>query len=93
MGNLIGQVSGSSAVSGTVSGENSLSGQLSAGIKDITEVIQYDTIYDLPNRGASTTLYMIQSENACYRWDESGSKYFCIGRDYQEIENILGGTL
>jgi hypothetical protein len=55
--------------------------------------MQYGSIYEFPNRGVASTLYITSDENAAYRWDETGSKYFCIGRDYKEIENILGGAL
>lgn len=36
-------------------------------------------------------VYMIKEENASYRWDEENSKYYCIGRDYNEIEIIICG--
>lgn len=83
----------SANLTGKISGENTLSAKLSTQIKDVTEIMQYGSIYEFPNRGVVSTLYITSDENAAYRWDETGSKYFCIGRDYKEIENILGGAL
>ena len=54
-------------------------------------VSSYKSIYDFPNRGRSDTLYVSKNDNSCYRWDEVDSKYFCIGRDYEEIEVIICG--
>lgn len=56
-----------------------------------TEGKVYETIYEFPNRGNPKVLYIARSENAIYRWDEKLGKYFCIGRDYTEINNIDGG--
>lgn len=46
---------------------------------------------ELPNRGESSTVYIVADENATYRWDEENSKYFCTGRDYEELEIIICG--
>lgn len=56
------------------------------------EICNGKDIFDFPNRGNVHTLYIATEENACYRWDETNSKYFCIGRDYSEIEIIDGGN-
>ena len=47
---------------------------------------------NLPNVGAVNHIYIVEDENAVYRWDESNIKYFCIGRDYDEIKIINGGN-
>ena len=51
----------------------------------------YDSIFDFPNRGKANTLYISRGDNSSYRWDEEDSKYFCVGRDYEEIEVIICG--
>ncbi len=61
--------------------------------KDITKFIQYNSIYEFPNRGDLGILYVDSRENATYRWDETASKYYCVGRDYQEIDRISGGII
>lgn len=77
---------------GTFSNNGSLSANLStAFVSSGGNVSQYNTIYDLPNRGSSSTVYFVKEEEACYRWDEENSKYFCVGRDYNEIEIIICG--
>ena len=47
---------------------------------------------ELPNVGAADIVYIIEDENAIYRWDATNSKYFSVGRDYNEIEVIYGGS-
>ena len=55
------------------------------------EVKSYDSIFDFPNRGDADSLYISTKDNSCYRWDGENSKYFCVGRDYEEIEVIICG--
>lgn len=77
---------------GTLGKVSGLSANLStAFVEGKAKVLQFSSIYDLPNRGNSESLYMVGEENACYRWDEDNSKYFCVGRDYNEIEIIICG--
>lgn len=47
---------------------------------------------ELPNVGSADIVYIIEDENAVYRWDTSALKYFSVGRDYNEIEVIYGGS-
>ena len=47
---------------------------------------------ELPNVGSADIVYIIEDENAIYRWDATNSKYFSVGRDYNEIEVIYGGS-
>lgn len=56
------------------------------------DIIQAETIYEFPNRGCTYKLYVSISENAVYMWNEKDSKYYCIGRDYNEIGKIDGGN-
>lgn len=55
-------------------------------------VIQVNTRAELPNVGSPSVLYIVKGENASYYWDETGSKYYCAGRDYREITVINGGN-
>ena len=54
--------------------------------------VQVESIGNLPNVGSEGTVYFVKDENATYRWDEAGLKYYCTGRDYQEIKVINGGN-
>lgn len=78
-------------------------GSISLSLTDINEfddfeelvtskVKSYRTIYDLPNRGEEDRLYVVLEENASYRWCEEDLKYYCVGRDYTEINTISGGN-
>lgn len=46
----------------------------------------------LPNIGSKGIVYIVEDENAAYRWDLDGLKYYSIGRDYEEIQIIFGGN-
>ena len=47
---------------------------------------------ELPEVGSADIVYIIEDENAIYRWDATNSEYFSVGRDYNEIEVIYGGS-
>ena len=54
--------------------------------------VQVEALANLPNVGSENMVYFVKNENATYRWDEAGLKYYCTGRDYQEIKVINGGN-
>ena len=54
--------------------------------------VQVESKTNLPNVGSEGTVYFVKDENATYRWDETGLKYYCTGRDYREIKVINGGN-
>lgn len=47
---------------------------------------------ELPSIGSADIVYIVEDENAVYRWDTTNLKYFSVGRDYNEIEVIYGGS-
>ena len=47
---------------------------------------------ELPEVGSADIVYIIEDENAIYRWDATNLKYFSVGRDYNEIKVIHGGS-
>ena len=57
-----------------------------------TGVVNVNTRAELPNIGVENCIYIVKEENATYRWDDTNLKYFCVGRDYQEIQIINGGN-
>ena len=57
-----------------------------------TGVIPVGSRGQLPSVGAVNSLYVVQDENAVYRWDDVELKYYCVGRDYQEVQVINGGN-
>ena len=50
-----------------------------------------DTYLDFPSVGNAHQIYIDTGDNAIYRWDGTETKYFCTGRDYNEIQIINGG--
>ena len=54
--------------------------------------ISFPTYGELPSIGDANTVYVVTGENAAYRWDDTLLQYVCVGRDYNEIEQINGGT-
>lgn len=77
---------------GTISGQSALKGTMGAAVVDNTKILQFSSIYEFPNRGDTGKIYIDTSENATYRWDEAASKYYCVGRDYTQIDTISGGA-
>lgn len=77
----------------TMTAKNVLEGQLSTSFvtKEGGTAKQYGSLFDFPNRGSSDSLYISRDDNSVYRWDEANSKYYCVGRDYSEIDTIICG--
>lgn len=55
-------------------------------------VQQYSSYHDFPTIGEPHILYIDTSDEALYRWDAENLKYYCVGRDYNNISVISGGT-
>ena len=47
---------------------------------------------DLPEIGEENIVYIVEEENATYRWEADTSKYLCIGREPPVIQIICGGN-
>lgn len=92
MGRLVGKLSGSSNLSGTITPRQGMQGELSNGIYIDTSVLTFSTHFEFPNLGKRNTLYIAEDENRSYRWDETSLRYFCVGSDYSEINLIIGGN-
>lgn len=52
----------------------------------------YASKSDFPAVGDVNKIYIARDENAVYRFNEDDLYYYCIGRDYKEIEFINGGV-
>ena len=70
---------------------NELIARLSTTFVSEYSVLTYPNVFEFPNRGSSKIIYVSMDDNSSYRWDEEDSKYFCIGRDYEEIDVIVCG--
>lgn len=56
-----------------------------------SEVVSVPDRQSLPNLGKVNAVYFVIDENATYRWDNTQLKYYCVGRNYEEIKIIYGG--
>lgn len=85
---------GSQFIEGTLEKEKVLSGMLGVGFRQVESdaVVRVNNRLDLPTVGNPQNIYFVIGENAVYRWDEEKLLYFCVGRDYEEISLINGGT-
>lgn len=54
--------------------------------------MQVQNKQSLPNIGNAKLVYFVIDENATYRWDDVDLRYYCVGRNYEEIQIINGGN-
>lgn len=52
----------------------------------------YKNHFEFPSVGDPYKIYIATEENAVYRYDENQLFYFCVGRDYEQIDVINGGV-
>lgn len=85
---------GSQFVEGILEKEKVLNGVLGVGLRQVESdaVVRVNNRLDLPTVGNPQNIYFVIGENAVYRWDEEKLLYFCVGRNYEEISLINGGT-
>lgn len=54
-------------------------------------IVSAESYLDFPTQGDSKILYIDETANKTYRWDDTQLKYFVVGSDYNDIEVINGG--
>lgn len=67
---------------------------LEQSIEEITnnpKVITALSKLNFPTVGNVDTLYVAQDEDATYRWNDNPAMYYCVGRNYENIDTINGG--
>ena len=67
-------------------------GAYAGGSGGAPSIITVATRATLPSIGETGYGYYIQDEKALFVWDDTNLKYYCIGRDYEEIKIISGGN-
>lgn len=55
-------------------------------------VVEKQNYLSFPSVGDSNLFYIDTENNSVYRWDGNEIKYFCIGKNYENIDVISGGT-
>lgn len=54
--------------------------------------LKKESYFNFPNVGDEGTLYVDISTGSTYIWDTDSMTYHCIGRDYEKIQAINGGS-
>ncbi len=92
---LYGQLVASVGLESSINSDAELHGELGNGVERIIQgkTVQIPSRHELPLTGESDAVYFVVDENATYRWDAANLKYFCCGRDYNDIQIINGGDL
>lgn len=93
-GNIIGEINFPITINGKINSNKELNGELNTGILNVSKknIFQFDSKYNFPTIGDTNSLYISTDENAAYRWNEDDLHYYCVGRDYKEIQLIFGGN-
>ena len=60
--------------------------------QDVTKIGEADEPTDLPTIGDVDTLYITYQPPACWKYSTITSKYYCVGRNYRELQRIKSST-
>lgn len=55
-------------------------------------VVEKQNYLLFPPVGVPNLIYIDTENNSIYRWDGNEMKYFCIGKNYENIDVISGGS-
>lgn len=60
--------------------------------QDVMKIGEADEPNDLPTIGDVDTLYITYQPPACWKYSAITSKYYCVGRNYRELQRIKSST-
>ena len=60
--------------------------------QDVTKIGEADEPTDLPTIGDVDTLYITYQPPACWKYSTITNKYYCVGRNYRELQRIKSST-
>lgn len=60
--------------------------------QDVMKIGEADEPNDLPTIGDVDTLYITYQPPACWKYSTIKNKYYCVGRDYRELQRIKSST-
>lgn len=60
--------------------------------QDVIKIGEADEPTDLPTIGDVDTLYITYQPPACWKYSTITSKYYCVGRNYRELQRIKSST-
>ena len=60
--------------------------------QDVMKIGEADEPTDLPSIGDVDTLYITYQPPACWKYSTITNKYYCVGRNYRELQRIKSST-
>lgn len=75
----------------TITSKGNLNNAVGTNIST-NKIYEFTSVYEFPTLGEIRSVYIDKTNNAPYRWDDNLLKYYCIGRDYNEIDIIDGNA-
>lgn len=60
--------------------------------QDVMKIGEADEPTDLPTIGDVDTLYITYQPPACWKYSTITNKYYCVGRNYRELQRIKSST-
>ena len=88
MGVIRGKIGGASSIHVKVGTSGGISGKIKTPDSVSKKEIRFANHYEFPAIGNSECLYIAVDENATYRYDDEDRAYYCVGRDYKQIQAI-----
>lgn len=75
-------------VSGGVGGSGDVIGNIEKAENIYVKEVNFKNRYEFPSIGKENMVYVAIDEKASYIFDITQNVYYCIGRDYNEIDSI-----
>lgn len=75
-------------MNGRITPRGKVRGEINAANRVYVKELRFANHYEFPSIGDSECLYIAKDENATYRYDDEDRAYYCVGRDYKQIEAI-----
>lgn len=88
MDRISGRITPRGKIGGSIGGSEKVYGKIGRSERVYVKELRFANHYEFPAIGDSECLYIAKDENATYRYDDEERAYFCVGRDYKEIEAI-----
>lgn len=75
-------------MNGRITPRGKVRGDINAANRVYVKELRFANHYEFPSIGDSECLYIAKDENATYRYDDEDRAYYCVGRDYKQIQAI-----
>lgn len=88
MDRLSGSIRLIGGIDGGIRGSVPVGGKIERPETVYVRELRFANHYEFPSIGDSECLYIAIDENATYRYDDQDRAYYCVGRDYKQIQAI-----